>query len=262
MVGLLGDLFLLLRGKLNIWREGPRPVAILIFQTILVNAVEIGHQAEEVVLGDRIVFVIVASGATDCHAQHGRSVSAHAIHGVFNQPFFGNRTTLVVDPVIAVEGSGDLLIQGGIGKEVSGQLLGEELVVGHVFVEGVNHPVAPWPARANHLVVEGVAVAVARNVEPVDRHALAVVGRGQSPIDHVFVGFVRGVGEVGVDVLGGWRQAEEVHVHAADKRFLIGLGRGCDALGLEFGEDEIVDRRARPGFVFHLRHRRFYRSDE
>ena len=101
-------------------------------------------------------------------------------------------------------------------------------------------------------MVEGVAVAVAGDIQPIDRHAFAVVGRGQRAIHHVLVGFIRGFGRVGVDFLGCRRQAEEVHVHAAHEGFFIGFGRGLDAFGFQLRENEMIDRRARPGFVLHL----------
>ena len=234
-------------------RVGTGATAVLALKTQFIDAVEIGHQAEEIILADRVKFVVVALGATDGHSHHGCAVGAHAVHRVMDKPFFGDRATLIVDAVVAVEGGGELLVERGIGKQIAGQLLGEELVVGHVFVEGIDDPIAPRPARAEHFVVEGVAVAIAGDIEPIDRHAFAVVRRGQSAVHHVFVGLVRGVGRVGVDFLGSRRQTEEVHVHAADEGFLVGFGRGRDAFGLELGEDEVVDRRARPGFVFHLR---------
>ena len=103
-------------------------------------------------------------------------------------------------------------------------------------------------------MVDGITVAVTGDIEPIDRHALTVVGRGQGAVHHVFVGFLGGVGHVGIDHLGRRRQAEEVHVHAAHERFLVGFRRGFDAFGFELGEDEMVDRSARPGLVFDFRH--------
>ena len=157
-------------------REGPGPVAILSFESLFIDAVEIGHEAEEVVLRNRVELVVVAAGATDGHAQDRRAISAHAIHGIFHKPLLPNGASLVVDPMVAVERGGDLLIEAGIREEVAGELLGQKLVIGHVRVEGVDHPIAPRPTRANHLVVDGVAIAVAGDIEPINGHALAVVG--------------------------------------------------------------------------------------
>ena len=243
-------------------RKSPRTVAVLRFQPNFVNAVEIGHQAEEIILGNRVKFVVVATGTTDRHSHRCRAVGAHAVHGIFDEPLLRDCPSLVGDAVVAVKRGGELLVERGVREEIASQLLSEELVIGHVFIEGVDHPIAPRPARAEHFVVEGVAVAVAGDIEPIDRHAFAVVGRGQRAIHHDFVGFVGGVGHEGIDLLWRRRQAEEVHVHAADEGFLVGFGRGRDAFGLKLGEDEVVDRSARPGFVFHPWHGRLRGSDK
>ena len=63
-----------------------------------------------------------------------------------------------------------------------------------------------------------VRVGVAGGVEPVDRHALAVVRRGQQAIDDLLVGVGRCVGEEGIDLGRRRRQAGQVERHAADER--------------------------------------------
>ena len=68
-------------------------------------------------------------------------------------------------------------------QQIARQLLGQEAVVGHVGVEALNHPIAPAPHGPRGIVVEAMRVGVARHIEPVDRHALAVARRSEQAVD-------------------------------------------------------------------------------
>ena len=112
---------------------------------------------------------------------------------------------------------------------VSGDLGFDEGVVGEVFVEGFDDPVA---------VAEGVGigefdvgietvVGVAGDVEPVAGPAFAVVWGGEEFVDY----FCEGVGSFvffkGFDLIeGGW-EAGEVEIGAADEIVFGGWGVGC-----------------------------------
>ena len=111
----------------------------------------------------------------------------------------------------------------------------DELVERQVAVEGGDHPVAPGPHGAGEVVLVAVGVGVAGAVEPVHRHALAVVRRREQPIDELLVGVGRRVGEEGVDLGERRRQAGQVEGHPADQRGAVGLGRRAAVLRLRAG---------------------------
>ena len=111
------------------------------------------------------------------------------------------------------------------GQQVAGQLLDRELVERQVAVEGVDDPVAVLPDRARGVDAVAVGVGVAGQVEPVPAPALAVVRRGEQPVDQPLVGVGPGVGEEGLDLGGRRRQAEQVEAEPADQRRAVGLGR-------------------------------------
>ena len=85
------------------------------FESAFVDAVEIGHETEEVILTDRVEFMVVAAGATDRHSHDSGAVGADAVNGIFDQPFLGDGTALVIDAMIAIERRGNFLLEGGIG---------------------------------------------------------------------------------------------------------------------------------------------------
>ena len=111
------------------------------------------------------------------------------------------------------------------GEQVARELFEDELVVGLVAVEGGDDVVAVAPGVAvGDVLVEAVGVGVAGQVEPVPAPALAVLGRGEQPLDDPGEG-VRGHHRRGsVDLLGGRRQAGQVEGRPPDQGPPVGRG--------------------------------------
>ena len=142
------------------------------------------------------------------------------------------------------------LVVAGRRQQVAGNLLLHEPVVGLVGVERVDDPVAVAErVRVRDVLVEPVRVGVTGDVEPVPSPALAVAGRRQQPLDHPLVGVGPLVGQEGVDLGRGRRQAGQVERDPPQQLPLAGGGDRVQPLGLEPRQDEPVDRAARPGRV-------------
>ena len=124
----------------------------------------------------------------------------------------------------------------GIGQQVAGQLVDDELVEGLVAVEGLDHPVAVGPDDASG--VGGVAgtVGIAGEVEPLAGPMFAVGGLGQEMRDDF------GVCRLGQlrDFFRRGRKTGDVERDAADQDLLGGFGRPLQAfLLLAFGEESV-----------------------
>ena len=112
---------------------------------------------------------------------HLRDIS-HTVSGIncavfffLGSPFLGG----LQKPIVA---RGHLLLQGGIGKQITRQLLDGEISEGLVLIEGINDVVA---IRSDlHLVVAVVSngVGVTDQIQPPYRHTLAVFRIGQKTI--------------------------------------------------------------------------------
>ncbi len=76
----------------------------------------------------------------------------------------------------------------GIGQQIPGQLLRNELVVRHVSVERVDHPVSPRPNKTITVHLVPVRVAVPRRVQPVGRHPFTELFTCQQTVQQLFVG--------------------------------------------------------------------------
>ena len=185
--------------------------------------------------------MVVAAGAAHRHRHPYGGYRLDAVDHVLDVVLLGNRAALEVDHVVAIEARGNELIAGRIGQQVARDLLDGELVERLVFVEGANHPIAPRPHLAAAVDVVTVRVGVTRQVEPFQRHALAVAPRAQQTVDLLFIGFRRTVVKKGGDILGVGRQAGEIEAQAAQQGAFVRLGRGRQIFFAKPGADELVD---------------------
>ena len=73
------------------------------------------------------------------------------------------------------------------GQQVAGQVLADELIVGHVVIESADQVVAILPGVGNCKVeLVALRLGVAHHVEPMPRPALAIMGRVKEAIDDLF----------------------------------------------------------------------------
>ena len=79
-----------------------------------VEVVEEGIHLVEVLLGDRVVFVVVADRASEGEAHKGGANRGDAVHDVFEVAFLGESSTAVDDEMKAVETRGDELFLRGV----------------------------------------------------------------------------------------------------------------------------------------------------
>ena len=126
--------------------------------------------------------MIVAAGTTDRQPEQAATDDIDAI------------VEDVVDVVDEVAANGDEAEGGEMpvplrrGELVGRQLGDDKLVVGEVFVEGPDDPVAVGVAPGMRLFLEedvALVVGVAGQVEPMASPAFAIVGRLQQLLDHV-----------------------------------------------------------------------------
>ncbi len=94
-----------------------------------------------------------------------------------------------------------------------------------------------------------VGIGEARGVEPIEGHPLAVSGRIEEAVDELFVGVGAVVFQKGVDFPRSRWQARQVERCAADERGLVGFRCRFQALFVQPGQNEPIDRIAGPRLV-------------
>ncbi len=137
---------------------------------------------------DGIELMVMALRALDGDAEDAFADGLHAIEHGFHAELFGVDAAFLVDHGVAQEACGDDLVLGGVGKKIACDLVDDELVVGQVAVERVDHPVAIEPDGALLVLFVAVGIGVAGGVEPGAGPFFPVVRRFQETVYLLFVG--------------------------------------------------------------------------
>ena len=161
----------------------------------------------------------MTAGATPGQSHESRGDGFRPVGDVFNQPLLGKDTAFVIETVIAIIPAGDALSHGRIRQKIAGQLLGDELIIGHVVVEGGDHPIAPRPHCPKRIALVPIAVGIAGRIEPTVGHVLAKTRRGQKTDDDGLEGLVvrARVSHEGIGFLWGRRQTGEIQSYPPDQ---------------------------------------------
>ena len=146
----------------------------------------------------------------------------------------------------------DARLRTGRPEFVARKLLHNEAVVRLVSIKGLNYIIAIspciWPG---FIRLESLALGVACKVEPVPAPALAVSRRGEQAVHHSFESLRRTVGDESLHFFRSGRQARQVEGGAAEQRDLIRRTTRLDAFGLQFRQNELIDRVADPRLLLH-----------
>lgn len=138
--------------------------------------------------------------------------------------FFVVGPAFVVGQRVAVEGGGNELIGGGVGEEVTGELVTGENVEGGILIPVSDDPIAIGPDGAGGVIGITGGVGVAGEIEPFFSPVFAEGGRGEESIDELFVSEGRGVSEEGLDFGEGWWKTGQVKRETSDEARSIGFG--------------------------------------
>ena len=228
--------------------------------------VEGAEERVVVALADGVELVIVATGAG--HGQPHERLRHHVhlvvrpLHPVFPRI---HRLVAVLDEAV-VRGRDDGLVQAavrvepGLGQQVAGQVLADELVVGHVGVERPDQVVAIAPRlRDVRVALAAVRLAVAYQVHPVTGPALAEVRRVEIAVDQGLVGVWRDIADEARDLGRRRREPAQVERQPADEGLAVGGTGRRHPLGVEPRSDEAVDGPNGPRRVGDIRRR--HRAD-
>ena len=136
-----------------------------VFSTVAVEAdvadrVEVGEELVVVLLEQRIIFVVVALGTAQSQAEHRLAERLHAIRVVVREVLLGDRPSFVRHHIVPLKARGDQLRWARAGQQIASELIEQKLVVRHVAVKGLNHPVTPQPHVPPAVDREAVGVGV------------------------------------------------------------------------------------------------------
>jgi len=133
-------------------------------------------------------------------------------------------------------------------KLIARQLFANEARIGLVGIEGGNDIVAVAPGVGADLIVfVAVAVGIAGEIEPMPPPTLAIVRRGQQPVDHFLPGIRRGIVDEIVDFF--WSRGRPMRSNVTRR---ISCSREADEAGLSPLDSNLARMKASMGFRTHF----------
>ncbi len=180
--------------------------------------------------GEGVEFMVVAPCTGHGYAEQGAGDDVHLVVDNVADHFL--LVGIALGPVSDGEHAGGdeaVAVKGAFlgGEEVPGDLVADEFIVGHVFIDGVDDPVAVAPDFDGVGLVgaPGVErVGIADHVEPVPCPTFAIARRSEEALDQIGVGVGCFVREKGVYRFGGGRQPGEIIGDAPNEGALVGRG--------------------------------------
>ena len=142
----------------------------------------------------------------------------------------------------AVVPAGHLLLDRWIRQQVARQLFGGELVERLVLVERADHVIAVRRDVTRVVAVVSSRVGEPHEVEPVDRHPLPEVRRGEQPLDQLSIRIGPGVIDERGDIFRLRRESREVKRQPADERHAVGFRCRCQLVLSKCDVNKSIDR--------------------
>ena len=148
-----------------------------------------GGQGVKILDRERIIFVIMALGATGGCSQPDNAKVAHSIRLINRKVFRGLGASLLSGLQQAVIAGSDLLPIGGFRNQITGEVLDHELIIRQVFIEGFND-IVPVSGDFHEIVaVVSDGVGVTDQIQPMHRHSFAKPRVDQKPVYEFLIGF-------------------------------------------------------------------------
>ncbi len=165
----------------------------------------------------------------------------HPVGHVLDAEFFRHASPFDFLRVQTVEAGGEDLVPGGVGNEVSGDLLGDEVVVGLVLAEGLNDPIPPGPDVSVAVDLIPVGIGIARHVEPLRSHSFGVLIGIHQAVDDFPIGIFGSVGHEGIDLIDERGETRKVEGRPAQPADFVSLGAWLERGTVKGMGDEVVD---------------------
>ena len=120
----------------------------------------------------------------------------------------------------------DLLGQGGVGNQVSRQLLDGELIEGLIAIKSINDPIAVEPHAARDIGRVSGRISISRGIQPILSHAFTVSRRSHPAIDQSLVGIGTLVLKEAVDLTDYMKETYGIEPAAGGAVMVAGGGDG------------------------------------
>ena len=181
------------------------------------SLVKEGGELVVFLLGDRVIFVVVAAATIKGESQPHRAGGLGHIHDVVDAVLLGDSSAFAIDGMITQEAGSKALLRCGVGQKIACKLPNGEVIPRDVAIKGVDNPVSPRPHGTFAIALITVGVGIASSVEPWPGHALTIGRVGKEAVDELVVSVGSPVIEKCSDFFRTRRQATKIEREAADE---------------------------------------------
>ena len=122
-----------------------------------------------------IIFVVVALGALNREPEHALADRVHAIEHRVHPELLGVHAAFFIEHRVAQKTGRHNLVLRGIGQQIAGELLDNELIIRQIAIERVDHVITIEPDVARFILFEPIRIRVARRIKPMAAPAFAVM---------------------------------------------------------------------------------------
>ena len=204
--------------------RGDRKLGLVVVAIGICGLVEDCVELVIVLDGDRIVLVRMALGTP--HRQSHPNLQRR-----IDTVFHGRDSELLIigSPFVIAQGRAmksrrDTLSHRGTFKQISGELFDGELIVRHIVVERMDHPIAIGPKIPCQILLVPFGIGVASQIEPQAAPMLAETWMDEQLLDHAFdrsIAIELVFSDKSLDPRSLRMQADEVEPKTPDQRVRI-----------------------------------------
>ncbi len=171
----------------------------------------------EILLGNGVELMVVASGAPNRQAKESGTGHAHHVGQFVGPLLLPEQGVFAVYDILGA--SHDKAGGGVFSHRVPGNLFKDKAVVGFVLVEGPDYVVAVVVGIGPLVVgLEAGAVGVANDVQPMTGPAFPVTWVLKDFFNELFIGILPFVRYKSFHFFGRWQQAQHIQVDPSDER--------------------------------------------
>ncbi len=153
----------------------------------------------------------------------------------------------------SIKRRGQNLFLGSRRKQVTCQLVRQELVERQVAVKCANDPISPGPHVTVPIDLVSVRIAIAGHIQPVARQAFSNAFGTKQAIDKPFVGSFVAIVQERIDLFERRRYTGQVERDSSYDPLSPSFQRRRQAMSFEVDQDKIVNLVSKPRIILHRR---------
>ena len=195
-----------------------------------------------ILLRNGVTFVIMATRTANGHAEHGLGGDTNVvINDIVKMLQAIGRFIIPLHQTMVASGNQGLCSR--VRDFIAGELLGKKLIIGFVFVEGIDDVIAVTPNKGfRSVALETLGLSIAHEVEPMTAPFFTILWQCEQSIDALFPSVSRGIIFKGLHFRERWSQPSKVKGGTAQQLTARSRRIRLEPTSLTFHFEKFVNR--------------------